>query len=260
MVPAVWRRLPWLALVACFAAAAVLRAQDAGANSLPALQDAATKRTAEWTALTTSLEPRLVRFLPCDPRVRSSVEEVAKASDNRAVALTSYWNMVSIQSKAQADAIRGLLAREVERGEAWSNEKTETEQELAATSAQAAALKASMQQVPALASPQKNLEALAATDQQLAAQAQERAANVDLLLADLRDLLKDAEARQSAIDEQLKSVSAEGQRWSAYYAARQARAQIECFIINPAAATAPPAARPAPPPAPVRPLPPVTKP
>ncbi|HSR08077.1 MAG TPA: hypothetical protein VLM42_13065 [Bryobacteraceae bacterium] len=238
----------------------MLRAQDAGANSLPALQDAATKRTAEWTALTTSLEPRLVRFLPCDPRVRSSVEEVAKASDNRAVALTSYWNMVSIQSKAQADAIRGLLAREVERGEAWSNEKTETEQELAATSAQAAALKASMQQVPALASPQKNLEALAATDQQLAAQAQERAANVDLLLADLRDLLKDAEARQSAIDEQLKSVSAEGQRWSAYYAARQARAQIECFIINPAAATAPPAARPAPPPAPVRPLPPVTKP
>ena len=256
MVPAVRRRLPWLALIACFAAAAVLRAQDSGANSLPALREAAAKRTAEWTTLTTSLEPRLVRLLPCDPRVRTSVEEVAKASDNRTVALTSYWNMVSIQSKAQVEAIRVLLAREEERGEDWSNEKTETGQELAATSAQAAALKASMQQVPALASPQKNLEALAGNDQLLAAQAQERATDESLLVADLRDLWKSAQARQSAVDEQLKSVSAEGQRWSAYYAARQARAQIECFIINPAAATA----RPSPPPATVRPLPPVTKP
>ncbi len=182
MVPALRRRLPWLALLACIGPAAVLRAQDAGANSLPALQDAAAKRTAEWTTLTTSLEPRLVRLLPCDPRVRTSVEEVAKASDNRTVALTSYWNMVSIQSKAQVDAIRALLAHEEERGEDWSSEKTETEQELAATRAQAAALKASMQPVPALASPQKNLESLAATDQELAAQAQERAADGGQLL------------------------------------------------------------------------------
>jgi hypothetical protein len=259
MVPAVRRRLPWFALLACFAAAAALRAQDAGANSLPALQEAAAKRTTEWSALTVSLEPRLVRFLPCDPRVRTSVEEVAKASDTRTVALTSYWNMASIQSKTQVDAIRGLLGREEERGEDWSKEKTETEQELAATSAQAAALKAGMQQLPALAIPQKNLEALAQTDRSLATQAQERETSGSELLDDLRDLLKAAQARQSAIDEQLKSVSAEGQRWSAYYAARQARAQIECFIINPAAATAPPAARPTPPLPTVRPLPPGTK-
>src|ERR1019366_10106584 len=142
MVPAVRRRLPWLALVACFAAAAALRAQDAGANSLPALHEAAAKRTAEWSTLTVSLEPRLVRFLPCDPRVRTAVEEVAKASDNRTVALTSYWNMASIQSKAQLEAIRGLLAREEEHSEDWTKDKTETEQEVAATTAQAAALKA----------------------------------------------------------------------------------------------------------------------
>ena len=260
MVPAVRRRLPWLTLVACLAAAAALRAQNADANSLSALQDAAAKRTAEWYTLTTSLEPRLVRLLPCDPRVRTSLEEVAKASDSRTVALTSYWNMVSMQSKAQVEVIRGLLGREEERGEDWSQEKTETEEELAATEAQAAALKTSMQQVPALASPQKSLDSLAQSDRLLAAQAQERATDGGVLLADLRDLLKAAQARQSAIDEQLKFVSAEGQRWSAYYAARQARAQIECFIINPAAATAPPAARPLPPPATVRPLPPVPKP
>jgi hypothetical protein len=260
MVPAVRRRLPWLALAACCAAAGALHAQDAGANTLSALQDTAAKRTAVWNTLTTSLEPRLVRLLPCDPRVRTSLEEVAKASDSRTVAVTSYWNMFSIQSKAQVEVIRRLQGREEERGENWSQEQTETEQELAATSAQAAALKTSMQRVPALASPQKSLESLAQSDRLLAAQAQERATDGGLLLSDLRDLLKDAQARQSAIDEQLKSVSAEGQRWSAYYAARQARAQIECFIINPAAATAPPAARPLPPPATVRPLPPVPKP
>ena len=256
MVPAVRRRLPWIAIVACFAAAGVVRAQDAGANSLSALQAAASKRTTEWTTLTTGLELRLARLLPCDPRVRTSLEEVARASDNRTVALTSYWNMVSIQSKAQLEAIRGLLAREEERGEEWSKDKTETEKELAATTAQAAALKASTQRVPALASPQKSLESIAGTDRLLAGQAQERETNGSQLVDDLRDLLKAAQARQSDLDEQLKSVSAEGQRWSAYYAARQARAQIECFIINPAAA-APQPARPAPPT--VRPLPPGTK-
>ncbi len=261
MVPAVRRNFAWLALAlaACFTAAGSLRAQDAGANPLPVLHAAAAKRTAEWTTLAGTLEPRLARLLPCDPRVRAAVEEVAKALDSRTVALTSYWNMGSIQSQAQVDAVRGLLAREEERSEDWSKEKTETEQEAAATSTQVAALKGSLQQLPALASPQKNLESLAGTERLLAEQAQERAAYGGLLLADLRDFLKAAQARQSAIEEQLKSVSAEGQRWNAYYAARRARAQIECFIINPAAAPAP-AARPAPPPAPVHPLPPVTKP
>ena len=258
MVPAVRRRLPWFAIAACFAAVGTLCAQDTGAKSLSALQDAAAKRTAEWNTLTIGLELRLARLLPCDPRVRTAVDEVGRAADNRTVALTSYWNMVSIQSKAQVEAIRGLLTLEQQRAEDWANDKTETEQEVAATSGQAAALKTSLQQVPALANPQKSLESLAETNQMLAGQARERETNGGLLVDELRDLLKASQARQSAIDEQLKSVSAEGQRWSAYYAARQARAQIECVIINPAAATAPPAARPAPPA--VRPLPPGTKP
>ena len=258
MVPAVRRSLPWFALAACCAAAGALHAQDAGANSLPALQDAAAKRTAEWNTLTLGLELRLARMLPCDPRVRTAVDEVGRAADTRTVALTSYWNMVSLQSKAQVEAIRGLLTLEQQRAEDWATDKTEAEQEVAATSAQAAALKASLQQVPALANPQKSLESLVESNQMLAAQAKERETNGGLLVDELRDLLKASQTRQSAIEGQLKSVSEEGQRWSAYYSARQARAQIECVIINPAAATAPPAARPAPPT--VRPLPPGTKP
>ncbi len=257
MVPAVRRRLAWVAIAACFAAG-TLCAQDSGANSLPALQDAAAKRTAEWNTLTASLEVRLARLLPCDPRVRTAVDEVARASDTRTVALTSYWNMVSVQSKAQVEAIRGLLAREEQRGEDWTKDKTETQQEVAATTVQTAALKANLQQLPALFNPMKSLESIAETDRVLAGEAQERETNGGLLVDGLRELLKASQARQSAIDEQLKSVSAEGQRWSAYYAARQVRAQIECAIINPGAASAQPAARKAPPI--VRPLPAGTKP
>jgi len=212
MVPAVRRRLPWFAIAACFAAVGTLCAQDTGAKSLSALQDAAAKRTAEWNTLTIGLELRLARLLPCDPRVRTAVDEVGRAADTRTVALTSYWNMVSIQSKAQVEAIRGLLTLEQQRAEDWANDKTETEQEVAVTSAQAAALKTSLQQVPALANPQKSLESLAETNQMLAGQARERETNGGLLVDELRDLLKASQARQSAIDEQLKSVSAEGQR------------------------------------------------
>jgi chromosome segregation ATPase len=163
-----------------------------------------------------------------------------------------------MQSRGQVEAIRGLLASEEARGEEWTKDRTETGPEVAATNAQAAALKAGMQQLPALANPQKSLESLAQINNLLDSQAQERASDGGNLLDDLRDLLKASQARQSAIDDELKAVSEEGQRWSAYYAARQTRAQIECLIINPAAA-APLAARPAPPPAAVRPPPPVTK-
>lgn len=255
MVRVVRRRHPWGAIAACLAAAGTLCAQDTNAKSLAALQDAAAKRTAEWNTLTTGLELRLARLLPCDPRVRTSVEEVSRASDVRTAALTSYWNVVSIQSKAQLEAVRGLLAREEGRAGDWLTDRTEAQQEVAVTSAQAAALGANLQQLPALAGPQKSLETIAQTNRTLQAQAQERETSGGQLLDDLRELLRASQARQSAIDEQIKSVSAEGQRWSGYYAARQARAQIECFIINPAAANAPPAARPVPPPATVRPVP-----
>jgi hypothetical protein len=64
--------------------------------------------------------------------------------------------------------------------------------------------------------------------------------------------LKASQARQSAIDERLKTVGAEGQRWSAYYVAWQARAQVECALVNPGAAVPPTAV---PPPAIPRPAP-----
>src|SRR5579862_4783440 len=103
MVLVVRLSLRWGAITAGLAAAGALFAQDSTANSLATLQENAAKQTMEWSMLATNLELRVARLLPCDARVRTSVEEVSRASDARTVALTTYWTMVSIKSKTQVE-------------------------------------------------------------------------------------------------------------------------------------------------------------
>jgi chromosome segregation ATPase len=238
-------------IVAGLAVAGALCAQDAAVNSPAALQENAAKRTTEWTTFATNLEPRLARLLPCDPRVRTSVEEVSRASDARIVALTSYWTVVSIKSKQQIDAVRQLLAQEEGRVGDGAKDQADAQAEVTAINAKSAALGTGLQQLPALANPQKNLQSIAQMYRTLEQQAQGRETSMGEILDGLREQLRASHARQAAIEDHLKAISMEGERWSGYYAARQARAQIECSLINPAAATplapAPPAARPVPP-------------
>jgi hypothetical protein len=106
----------------------------------------------------------------------------------------------------------------------------------ALAAAQGAALATSVPQIPALANPQKDIEGIGEQYRLLEKQAQERAAAHGRLVDDLRKLLNTSQTRQAAIDERLRTAGVEGQRWSTYYAARQARAQIECSLINPAGA------------------------
>ncbi len=228
------------AIAAALATEGILAAQDPAPNSLAALQQSASQRTAEWNALAANLEQRVARLLPCDPQARTAIEEAGRASDARSVALTSYWTMASIQSKTQVEAIRGLLAQEEGRAGEWAADANEVRVDVALAVAQRASLASSVRQLPALAAPQKDLEAIAEQYRLLEKQAQERAGG--RLLDDLRELLNTSQARQAAIDERLKTVGAEGQRWSAYYMARLARAQIECSLVNPAAAFGPTAA------------------
>jgi len=186
--------------------------------------------------------------LPCDPQARAAIEEVSRASEARNVALTSYWTVASLQSKTQVEAIRGLLSQEGERVGDWVVDASQAQADVAFATAQRTSLTLSVPQLPALANPQKDLEAIAEQYRLLEKQAQERAAAHGQLIEDLRELLNTSQARQAAIDERLRTVGIEGQRWSAYYVARQARAQVECSLINPAAA-APQSAIPRPAPA-----------
>jgi len=247
------------AIAAVFALEGIVAAQGPAPGSLPALQQSVSQRTAEWNTLAANLEQRVARLLPCDPQARAAIDEVSRASDARRIALTNYWTVASVQSKAQVDAIRRLLAQQEGRAEDWTADASEAQLDVSLAQAQGTSLASGVRQVPALANPQKDLEAIAEQYRLLDKQAQERAAGGGRLLDDLRELLKTSQARQAAIEERLKTVSAEGQRWSAYYAARQSRAQVECALVNPAAVVAPPAVpRPAPPAVP-RPAPPAKK-
>lgn len=198
--------------------------------------------------MASNLEQRVARLLPCDPQARAAIDEVSRASDARGIALTSYWTMASLQSKTQIEVIRRLLAQDEDRTADGAADANEARVDVALAAAQRTSLASSVRQLPALAAPQKDLEAIEEEYRLLEKQAQERAAGGGQMLDDLRELLKAGQARQAAIDERLKTVGAEAQRWSAYYAARQARAQVECALVNPGAAVAPPAVpRPAPP-------------
>jgi hypothetical protein len=226
------------AIVAAVATGGIVSAQAPAPGSLAALQQSVSQRTAEWSTLATNLEQRVARLLPCDPQVRAAIEEASRASQARSVALTSYWTVASLQSKTQVEAIRGLLSQEEGRVADWVADASQAQADVGFAKAQGTTLAASVPQIPALANPQKDAEAIAEQYRLLEKQAQDRAAAHGRLVDDLRELLNTSQARQAAIDQRVGTVSAEGQRWSAYYAARQARAQSECFLINPAAAAA----------------------
>jgi hypothetical protein len=226
-----WMVCVWLA------AAGAAWAQEP-ANALTSFQQNAGKRSSEWNTLATNLEQRVARLLPCDRLVRSAVEEVSRASEARIVALTTYWMAVSGKSKNQTDAIRRLMAQEEARKDEWTNDRTEAEQERAAVAEQNAFLALSANKLQALAGAQRSLTATAQAMRQIETQIQERETTGDQLVGELRDLLVASQARQSAIEAQLKLISNEGLRWSAYYAARLSRAQIECAVTNGGAAGA----------------------
>jgi hypothetical protein len=226
------------AIAAVFASGGTLSAQDTAPDPLPALQQTVSQRTSEWSTLASNLEQRVARLLPCDPQARAAIVETGRASDARNIALTSYWTVASLQSKAQVEAIRGLLTQEEDRVGDSKVDANEAKLDGDLAAAQGASLASSVRQLPALANPQKDVEAVTEQYRLLEKQAQERAASEGRLIDNLRELLTASQTRQTAIEDRLKSVSAEGQRWSAYYTARLARAQVECALVNPAAAAA----------------------
>ena len=235
------------AIAAVFAPGGIVSAQGPAPSSLPALQQSVSQRTAEWNTLATNLELRVARLLPCDPQARAAIDEVSRASEARSVALTSYWTVASLQSKTQVESIRGLLTQEEDRVGDWVVDASQARTDVGFAAALETSLASGVPQIQALANPQKDLEAIAEQYRLLEKQAQDRVAAHGRLIDDLRELLNTGQTRQAAIDERLRTVGVEGQRWSAYYAARQARAQTECFLINPAAAAGQPAGpRPAP--------------
>ena len=172
-------------------------------------------------------------MLPCDARVHTAIDEVSRASDARFQALTIYWKDIEQRSKDQSEAVRKLLAGNDVHVEDWKADRADSEQEQTRVGAQAADLREAARQQAALAAAARVLngiaQSMAAAVKQGAAR-EEAAAKLD---EELSELIAATQARQSAIEDELKALTTESVRWNAYYAARITRAQMECSITGP---------------------------
>jgi hypothetical protein len=219
-------------------AASVAAAQNTAADALTVAQRDAEKKLAAWNSLAKSLEVRIARLLPCDPQMKGAIEEASRASEARLAALTTYLQAAAAKAKDEGDAAKLVLANHDARARDTDLERTEVEQERTGIEGQLVNLRESVKRRAALAEAQKTLEGIAGMTQQRATQTRGDAARSASLGAALRDLVAAAQARQSALETELKAVGNETVRWSEYYTARLARAQTECDIINQTAAPA----------------------
>jgi hypothetical protein len=217
-------------LCAALFSCAAVRGQDG--PDLAALEQTAQKRGLEWEALAKDMNDRVARILPCDPRALAAVNEVSQASEARLAALADYLRAVSSQAFAETAAARSLLSAEEKRAVETSLERADAGQEQTAVDTQSDALALSVKQRTSLEVPQKLLGQIAEMIRQRATSTEQQAAGADAAVALLRDLVAKFEARDVALREEFAASEAERARWNGYYAARRARAQIECSITQ----------------------------
>jgi hypothetical protein len=202
----------------------------------------------DWSTLAVSLEQRLSRMLPCDPRVRSSIDEVSRASAAHIALQDGYWRQLIEKSADQVDAATRILAELEAASEEWRSDSDASTRNRSDTEAQAAALSDSAAKIPALAPAKRTLDSLLQSVQRAADQSARRRDEAAALLTDLREWIGAKQSSQAAMEAMIRELSLEGQRWRDYYTARTARAQLECAIIdpkNPAARAAAPPSTPA---------------
>ena len=210
----------------------MLAAGPAAAQDLAALQNTAEAKTADWDALGKTLEGKLVRMLPCDARVRTSVEEVSRASDARIAAVSQYFQAAAARSQADNQAIAQAIGAQEPLAREMDSERAEADQERIAIDAQLADLADSLKRRQQLADAQRTLGGIADMVRLRVSSAEQKTATYAALIAALRALSAANEAREKAIRTEISALTLEGRRWSEYYSARIARAQTECSITN----------------------------
>jgi septal ring factor EnvC (AmiA/AmiB activator) len=171
-------------------------------------------------------------MLPCDPRIKSSVEEVSKASEARLEALMVYIGSTVSAARGETDNLRRMLSELQNQSADLNSERVQTNLELAAIEKQLADLDISARQRPSLAEPRKLLEDLRAAGQQRASGAPERNQRINSLIATLVLAIPEFTARQAALLDVQARAQSESALWRAYYVARIARADTECSVTG----------------------------
>ena len=208
-------------------------AQDKPADPLDALRQAAQKASAKWEALAKGLEPRIARLLPCDPTSRAAVEEVRRASEARLSTLSAYLRAASTQAKSDTEAAKRVLAMQASLSGGWNAGQADADQQHAVMEAQIAELKESMRKRGSLAGAEQVLVEISNMIKERSAKSEEQASRGSLLNTLLGTLVVASQDRQTALEKESALLDVESAKWAAYYAARLARAAMECSVINP---------------------------
>jgi hypothetical protein len=219
-------------MAALLSTAPLVAAQDKPAGAPSEAAQIAEKRANEWNILASNLEQRVARLLPCDARVRTAIEEVSRASEARFTAMNAYWQEVAKMSASQADVARKLIAENNARIADWKADRADSEQEQTQLAAQTSDLRESERQQAALANAERVLNGISQSAAAATKQASAREDASAKLDPSLNELIAATESRQAAIENERKALATENGRWSAYYAARITRAQMECSITG----------------------------
>jgi hypothetical protein len=217
-----------------------LLAVSASAQDIAALRQTADKAAADWDALAKSLEPRIARLLPCDSNSQAAVEEVSHTSEARLAALAAYLKAAAAKAKEDTESAKKVLAVEASLAGGWNTERTEADQQGASIEALVGDLKESMRKRAALAGAEQVLVEIARMVKERATKSTDLAARKDVISALLGDLVVAYQDRQTALEKESAQLDVETARWNAYYAARLARAAMECTVVNNPTGNAPP--------------------
>lgn len=202
------------------------------ADALAPLRQAAEKSAADWEKLARGLEAKIGRMLPCDPRARAAIEEVSRASESRLQAMAQYLKAAIAMAKGDTEAAKAAVSGQNTGSKDLETERAEAAQEKVAIDGQLADLTDSARKLPPLDASEKKLQEIAAMVRDRAAEADRLADVKDPLAVPLQNVLAAYQARESALEDEQVALALEASRWSEYYAARLARAQTECSIIN----------------------------
>ena len=210
-------------------------AQTPPPESLTALEQDVLKATADWQALAKGLETKVARLLPCDPRTKAAIDEVAKASQNRLTALSRYYQAAAALAENRAEGASRVLAAEDGRAADLTADKINGDQELADLQKSLEELAAGARAQPGLIPAQNTLLQTVEMTRQRTELAHSRMDRRAAVMDSLRALAEAYQAREKAVKEAGAAVETERTRWTAYYAARSQRSQTECALTKPAA-------------------------
>jgi chromosome segregation ATPase len=227
----------------CVLAVRVPAQEAPGSAYLEPFEADARQKAASWVKQAQAMESSVAHMLPCDARAMPTITAVSQASDARLAAVAAYLQAAQNEASRETAGAQRIVASAQSLVSELGAEKADVAQEHSAIDAQLAALSETVSKRAALGDAQKTLQQIQALTAQRAELAQGGLDRQQAFLTSLRNLAASLEARESALKAAQVAYEAERARWNAYYAARLARAQIECNITR-APAPRPPGKQP----------------